>query len=76
MSTTYEEWLAKAKADGLRLSRYQCPSCGVDIETPTPACKRESYDSMMLCPHCGELHFKIAHANGTLEVREARSWTE
>ena len=36
------------------------PCCSRDLEVEAPTALGESWDSLMTCPHCGEMFFMVA----------------
>ena len=61
-----ERW----KASGKRTLVLKTPCCSADLEVPSQDREGDrQWDSLMTCPHCGELFMKIvtfAHAEGRL----------
>lgn len=45
---------------------YPCPSCGKQLETLVPS--QGSFDSMVTCDKCKNMHFKLVHP-ATVTVR-------
>lgn len=65
--TRHNEHIARLKQNGVRLAEYACPSCGMTIEVIMPA-RGQVYDSMVECPHCEKMHFKIVDDSGSVET--------
>lgn len=63
----YTAYIARLKKRGDKLASYRCPHCREQIEAPAPP-RGQKWDSMVECPHCGNLHFKIVSANRRVEV--------
>lgn len=59
----YEAYFARLKKNGDKLSAYRCPYCTKEIETLVPP-RGDQYDSLVECPHCGEIHFKVVDDRG------------
>jgi hypothetical protein len=58
----HDAYMAHWKASGRRTLMYAAPCCGATIETTAPP-KGETWDSLTICPHCGEMHFKVVTFN-------------
>jgi hypothetical protein len=78
MSTPNQELLARynkhievRKARGERLASYKCPSCEGTIECSIPA-RGQIYDSLVECPHCGKMHFKVVYDDGDVFCSQPR----
>jgi len=70
----YEEWLKRVIKAGRELRRYACPTCGgtnVSLK-PEPG---DTYTTMAECPECSGLHFRLARADGTVEVDGEGVWS-
>jgi len=63
----HEAWLKRVKAAGRSLVGYACPvcTCHIDSLLPDPG---DIYSTMVSCPNCGELHFRVVRANGAVIV--------
>lgn len=64
----YTVYIARLKKSGAKLIAYPCPACREEIETLVPP-KGRKYDSLVQCPHCEEMHFKVVGAGGRVEGR-------
>lgn len=64
----YDAYIARLKNKGVKLVAYPCPACREKIETLVPP-KGRKHDSLVQCPHCEEMHFKVVGAGGRVEVR-------
>lgn len=53
----YEKYIGKLRAQGVKLTEYECVDCKTMIQTRA-APKGEYWDTASACPHCNELHFK------------------
>lgn len=63
----HEQLLARYREAGQRLTSYACPTCEQQIETLVPD-SPQIFDTMMTCPFCGDLHFKIVYASGRVRA--------
>lgn len=61
--SSYTRWRARQKQKGAPMRVYCCPHCKGDIETLVPP-EGQVYDSMVSCPHCARMHFKVVSAEG------------
>lgn len=66
----YEAYMDRWRAGGRPVASYACPTCTAEIEVPRPSRAGEVWDSLMTCPECGAVHFKVVPAHGPVEVRE------
>lgn len=63
---TLKEWYAahivRLRAEGKPLLTYACPCCdeAIDIQRPGVG---EIWDSMIICPHCDDMHFRISYGD-------------
>lgn len=64
----YNECIARRKARGELLASYLCPGCFGEIECSIPKFG-QVYDSIVECPHCEKMHFKVVHHDGLVETR-------
>lgn len=64
----YKAYIARLKKSGAKLSAYFCPHCAKEIEALVPP-RGDRYDSMVECPHCGEMHFKIVDDRGHVDTK-------
>jgi hypothetical protein len=55
----YFDYIAKWKSSGGRTLFLTTPCCEKKIEVGAPMDTESVWDSVMECPHCGELMFKI-----------------
>jgi hypothetical protein len=64
------EYIAKAKAKGMKTLTFRTPCCEKDVEDrAAPA--GEKWDTLATCPHCGAMYMKISTAEAiTAEVVE------
>lgn len=63
-----KEWVDRAIANGKTILRYECPNCRGELFAMQPP-RGEIYDSMVCCPSCLKLHFRITHSTGEIELR-------
>ncbi len=65
-----ESYIAKAQAAGGKVVSYSCPSaaCRYSIKTLAPTPRRARWDSLTACPQCGQMHFKVVHGSGKVEI--------
>lgn len=66
----YQDWLAHAKGSKVRLAAYACPACLQTVECPRPGNGEHPHDSLMMCPHCEHLHFKVVRSDGSVTLTE------
>lgn len=59
----YNEHTDRLKASGAKLTSYPCPACHGTIETIQPP-GGQVYDSIVDCPHCEKMHFKVVFSDG------------
>ena len=59
------QYLINSKPIVASLTKYRCPDCGEQSETPTPQSHSEDCETyeLLLCPHCRQFHCVNA-ANG------------
>lgn len=68
-------YVARWKVGGKRTHKLTMPCCGESLEVPAPDKPGgKQWDSLMTCPHCGELFIKIVTYAGA-EAR-AINWEE
>lgn len=60
LKQAYLQYFEKIRKTDARILSYSCPRCKASIETRVPSNKEESWNSLVVCPHCEELHFKVA----------------
>lgn len=53
----HAEWVAFAKAKGLKLLKFNCPHCGKEIET-LAAPEGEVFDTAAGCIHCDKGYWR------------------
>ncbi len=63
---SHDKYMAKLRASGVVLTEFNCPDCEALISTRVP--DSDIYDTMSTCPECGEIFFKIVHANGEVKT--------
>lgn len=54
----YTEYNDRLKAQGVKMTKFSCPSCAREIETQA-APKGERWDTLANCPHCDAMYMKI-----------------
>ena len=47
---------------------YECPNCDHDISTEIPD-PGDYFDELVICPGCGELHFRLVSARGDVTTK-------
>lgn len=67
MDIRYQTWLEKMKDAGRPLVGYECPGCQGEIHSPWPVAG-DTYSTMVSCPFCYALHFRVVRADGTVIV--------
>ena len=59
LTAKYQQWIRKARTRGMNaVAYYSCPACAKVIGT-LAAPFGEVWDSLSVCPFCGDLHFKV-----------------
>lgn len=58
----HSAYIARVKSTGAKTSIFKVPCCGKDLEDRVPP-KGETWDTLMACPHCSSLFFKVAKYN-------------
>jgi len=51
-----------------RITKFNCKSCGEEIETLKPEIGGDNFSSSCSCPDCGHLMFKNVHSSGLVIV--------
>lgn len=54
----YELWVAAARRNGEKLTKFTCPHCETALHTLTPE-SGEKWDSMSECPYCRKFFMKV-----------------
>lgn len=57
-----------AQAEQLPLLHYSCPDCCVSLLALQPPEDGEPWDSVVTCPHCLGMHFRLTSFDGEVEV--------
>ncbi|MBX9868181.1 MAG: hypothetical protein K2X63_00140 [Burkholderiaceae bacterium] len=55
----HEAFIARIKATGAKTLTYTAPCCGKSIEDRA-APKGDVWDTLAMCPHCGEKYMKVS----------------
>lgn len=66
MDRRYADWLQAAEDSGAALAYYECPYCEGQIATLIPDSAEEPFDSLVTCPHCRDMHFKVVWSDGSV----------
>ncbi|MDF1691744.1 MAG: hypothetical protein P1U47_05200 [Zhongshania sp.] len=67
LADKYSHWLRCVKANQVPLLDYTCPDCKQELQALRPPEGEEPWDSVIECPHCQGLHFRVAHSQGAVE---------
>lgn len=67
LQINYEKWIENHINNGSNLTSFDCPSCNKEIKTLVP--DFNDYDTMSVCPFCGELFFKIVNTKGEVTIK-------
>ena len=63
----HESYINRVKSNGVRTTTYTVPCCRQEVEDRA-APDGEVWDSMMICPHCNALLWKVMRgADATVE---------
>jgi len=65
----YKTYIGDWKAAGKPVRRMKMACCKHFIEVPVPFDPSEKWDSLMGCPHCGELVMKIVTSTSAVSRR-------
>jgi hypothetical protein len=57
-----------AQAEQVPVISYNCPDCGVTLHALRPPIGEEPWDSVVACPSCECIHFRLAHSHCDVEA--------
>lgn len=60
----HNAYIARCKANGAPTQTYNTPCCSRELEDRVPPEGEGPWDSLVTCPYCGDLFWKVAHHDG------------
>ncbi|CAA0103272.1 hypothetical protein [Zhongshania aliphaticivorans] len=64
----YNHLMRCAKAERVPLVPYLCPDCNADLLALQPPLEDDPWDSVVQCPHCLGLHFRLVSFDGEIGI--------
>lgn len=67
----YETHTEALRSQGLPLAAYSCPACAEQLHSLVPRPDEDrDYTSMVVCPYCDGLHFRVTCDDGSVYIRD------
>lgn len=64
----YHHWMRRLAVDQVPTIAYPCPCCKEELLALQPPEGEEDWDSLVTCPYCEGIHYRVAQDTGHVKV--------